>query len=529
MMTMNLIASRENSAQPTAWDTSKGRTIPRRDSSPRPSSSFGGASVNTEPPITLSPGQAAAVDLIQSGANVFLSGMAGTGKSTALLQYIGQAFRRVDVCATTGIAALNLQDQFRKNAGVGIPAYTIYRWSGMALGPAPGQRFEDYLNFLCNGHYGRMPISRIAAFSRVKAAECLVIDEISMLPGRIIDYLDFHCRALRGVERPFGGIQVVAVGDFLQLPPVAKNGKYDWAFASQAWRDASFCNAYLTEIHRQKEPPFTEALNSFREGQISKSVADTLSSRVKMFVDRSVVRLMTHNAQVDKWNDYNIGEIEKPEVVFEAIKNGPEAETDFLIKNMITPEVLTLKEGARVMVTSNLIIRGGKFFDRFDEESYKEWQSCGNQSQFDIVNGQCGKVTGFGNDSVFVLIDGSQDSIEICRNTWVFDPSRDGKKELIINCLEKNQIDSLEEEPIRVLRCGWVEQIPLRPAYALTIHKSQGLTLNSAHIDIRAAREPGQAYVALSRLRSLSGLYLKDWIKGVHVSEAAINFYKNLQ
>jgi ATP-dependent exoDNAse (exonuclease V) alpha subunit len=387
----------------------------------------------------------------------------------------------------------------------------------MALGPAPGQRFEEYLNLLRIN----MPMSRIAAFARVGAAECLVIDEISMLPGRIIDYLDFHCREIRNSNRPFGGIQIVAVGDFLQLPPVAKNGKYDWAFASEAWRGAGFKNAYLTQIHRQKEPEFTEALNSFREGCISNAVANTLASRVKMFVDRSVVRLMTHNAQVDKWNDYNIGEIEKPEIVFEAIKDGTESETAFLIKNMITPEVLTLKEGARVMVTSNLLIRGGKFFDRFDENSYKEWKRSGNEYQFDVVNGQCGKVTGFGNDSVFVLIDGSKNSIEICRNTWVFDPSRDSKKEIIINGLGENQI--------RLLRCGSVRQIPLRPAYALTIHKSQGLTLNSAHIDIRAAREPGQAYVALSRLRELRGLYLKDWIKGVHVSEAAINFYKNLQ
>lgn len=483
MMTMNLIASQENSALPTGWDTSKGRMIPRRDSSPRPSTSFGGASVNTEPPITLSPGQAAAVDLIQSGANVFLSGMAGTGKSTALIQYIGQASRRVDVCATTGIAALNLQDQFRKNAGVGIPAYTIYRWAGIALGPAPGQSFEDYFAFL--SRYP-MPFSRTAAFARVRAAVCLVIDEISMLPGRIIDYLDFHCRSIRKVDRPFGGIQIVAVGDFLQLPPVAKDGKYDWAFASQAWRDASFCNAYLTQIHRQKEPLFTEALNNFREGRISKAVADTLSSRVKMFVDRRVVRLMTHNAQVDKWNAYQIGEIDSPEVSYEADFTGAEHEADFLAKNSITPTHLTIKRGARVMATCNMEVQ--------DEEDKTQKHT--------VVNGLCGTVQDMEPESVWVAFDNGE-TVNIPKRSSQFDPQRE---------------DS-----------ATMTQIPLRPAYALTIHKSQGLTLNSAHIDIRAAREPGQAYVALSRLRSLSGLYLKDWIKGVHVSEAAINFYKNLK
>ena len=379
----------------------------------------------------------------------------------------------MDVCATTGIAALNLQDQFRKNAGVGIAAHTIYRWSGMALGPAPGQRFENYLAFL---RKNPMPFSRHSAFSRVKAAECLIIDEISMLPGRIIDYLDFHCRSIRKVDRPFGGIQLVAVGDFLQLPPVAKDGKYDWAFASQAWRDASFCNAYLTEIHRQKEPLFTEALNNFREGRISKAVADTLCSRVKMFVDRRVVRLMTHNAQVDKWNAYQIGDIESPELSYEAEFTGAEHEADFLAKNSITPTHLTIKRGARVMATCNM--------------------------SYTVVNGLCGTVKDMEPESVWVAFDNGE-TVNIPKRSSQFDPQRE---------------DS-----------ATMTQIPLRPAYALTIHKSQGLTLNSGHIDIRAAREPGQAYVALSRLRELRGLYLKDWIKGVHVSEAAINFYKNLK
>ena len=436
-----------------------------------------------ERPITLSPGQSAAVDLIQSGANVFLSGMAGTGKSTALLQYIGQAFRRVDVCATTGIAALNLQDQFRKNAGMGIAAHTIYRWAGIGLGPALGQKFEDYLAFLQSKP---MPFYRLAAFSRLRSAECLVIDEISMLPGRILDYIDFHCRAIRKVDQPFGGIQLVAVGDFLQLPPVAKDGKYDWAFASQAWRNAGFLNCYLTEGQRQKDPLFYEALNNFREGRINKSVADALASRVRMFVDRKVTRLMTHNAQVDKWNASQIAEIESPEVNYGAEFTGPQHEADFLAKNSITPTRLTIKQGARVMATCNMEVQDEK------DKTQKHM----------VVNGLRGTVKDMNAESVWVAFENGE-TVNIPKRSSQFDPQRE---------------DS-----------ATMTQIPLRPAYALTIHKSQGLTLNSAHIDIRAAREPGQAYVALSRLRELGGLYLKEWIKGVQVSEAAINFYKNLK
>lgn len=413
---------------------------------------------------------------MQGGRNVFLSGMAGTGKSTTLLDFIGQSFRPVDACATTGIAALNLQDQFRRRAGISLAAHTIYRWAGIQLGPAPGQKFSDYWDFLNH----RPPLSRVAAFRRVARCEALVIDEISMLPGRILDYLDYHFQQIRGSLAPFGGIQLIAVGDFLQLPPVAKGGAYDWAFMSRSWNRAGFQNAYLTTIHRQDEPIFIEALNNFREGRVSRAVADTLSRRVKRFVDRKVIRLMTHNAQVNKWNEYQIGDIEGREREYHANFEGPEHETEFIAKNSITPVSLTLKVGARVMVTSNL---------------------TGETGDLIAVNGQCGEVVEMLDEYVVVALDGAA-TVIIPKRTWTYDPQRD---------------DS-----------GRMTQIPLRPAYALTIHKSQGLTLDQAHIDIRAAREPGQAYVALSRLRSLEGLFLKEWIKGVHVSEAAINFYKTL-
>lgn len=413
---------------------------------------------------------------MQQGGNVFLSGMAGTGKSTTLLEFIGQAFRRVDVCATTGIAALNLQEQFRRRAGIGLPAHTIYRWAGIGLGPSPGQSHENFWDFL--NRYP-MPRSRVSAFRRIVKCETLIIDEISMLPGKILNYLDFHFKAIRGSRLPFGGIQLIAVGDFLQLPPVAKNGIYDWAFASKAWESANLEMAYLTTIHRQDEPDFVAALNAFREGKISRGVATVLAARVKMFVDRKIPRLMTHNSQVDKWNNYQIGEIDGTEHIFDAKFSGSEFEAEFLKKNSITPEKLVLKIGARVMITANL--------------------TAPETGDLVAVNGQCGSVTEFGSDEILIRLDGGR-IISIGRHEWTFDPQRDDSASMM--------------------------QFPLRPAYALTIHKSQGLTLDCAHIDIRAAREPGQAYVALSRLRSLSGLYLKEWIAGVHVSEAAINFYR---
>jgi len=468
----NLTASLATLEPPTTWAGLTDQTYKKSQTS-RPLSTS-----STPPSKTFRPdaGQQRAIDLMQGGGNVFLTGMAGTGKSATLIAFIGQAYQRVDVCATTGIAALNLQDQFREKAGMGLPAHTIYRWAGIALGPAPGQSFEHYFAFLSNN----MSRSRGNAFRRVQYAECLVIDEVSMLPGRLLDYLDFHFRKIRSSEMPFGGIQMVLVGDFLQLPPVSKTGLYDWAFLSKSWHGGGFRNAYLTNIHRQDEPIFIEALNNFREGRISQAVADVLASRVKMFTDRKIIRLMTHNVQVDKWNEYQIGEIEGPETIFNATFSGAEHETDFLRKNSITPHILKLKAGARVMVTANII---------------------NEHSELAAVNGQLGAVTDWNERCVEVALDNGTE-IMLEPRKWTFDPQREDSASM--------------------------EQIPLRPAYAMTIHKSQGLTLDSAVIDIRAAREPGQAYVALSRLKSLAGLYLKEWIKGIHVSPEAIGFYRAL-
>jgi ATP-dependent DNA helicase PIF1 len=420
--------------------------------------------------------QQRAVELMQGGGNVFLSGMAGTGKSTTLLAFIGSSFRPVEACATTGIAALNLQEQFRQRAGTILPAHTIYRWAGIMTGPAPGQNNEAFWQFLTKQP---IPRSRQAAFGRILKAETLVIDEISMLPGKVLDYLNFHFQRIRESKQPFGGIQIIAVGDFHQLPPVTKNGRYDWAFQSEAWARGNFRMAYLSKIHRQDQPEFIAALNSFRTGHICQRTADVLAGRVKRFVDRKVPRLMTHNAQVNKWNAYQIGELDGQEQIFEAKLEGPEWETDFLVKNLVTPATLTLRIGARVMVTANIT----------NQET----------GQLAAVNGQCGTVREMDECTVGVALD-TGDWLRLEPRPWSYDPQRN---------------DS-----------GTFTQIPLRPAYALTIHKSQGLTLDSAHIDIRAAREPGQAYVALSRLRSLEGLFLKDWIKGVHVSDAASKFYE---
>jgi len=411
---------------------------------------------------------------MQSGRSVFLTGMAGTGKSSTLCQYLAQAFSEVSVTATTGIAALNLQDQYRSAARIGLPAFTIYRWAGIFTGPLPYQSIEEFARFL----FASEARNVINARKRIEKARVLVIDEISMLPGRTLDFLDFYFRSVRKKDTPFGGIQMIFVGDFLQLPPVSKTGRYDWAFQSRSWNELHPLPIYLKNIHRQDEPLFVEALNNFREGRISQSVANTLAARVNMFTPRKVPRLFTHNAQVDKWNHVQISDLEGDAETFTATYEGSPSDIEFLKKNSITPHELTIKRGARIMVTANISDDTGDLV---------------------AVNGQLGTVR----ETFPLIVDlDNGHPLRVEKRQWSLDP----------------------QNP----KSATMTQVPLKPAYAISIHKSQGLTLPCAHIDIRAAREPGQAYVALSRLKSLSGLYLKEWIKGVHVSPAAINFYKNL-
>ena len=394
--------------------------------------------------------------LVAAGENVFLTGAGGTGKTTLTRRMIARDPDRFAVTASTGIAALN--------AG----GFTLHRWSGMMLGPRDGQSNDSYLTDLINDP--RRSVRK--GFERIRSCQSLVIDEISMLNGRTLDFLDFMCRQLRQSDTPFGGIQVIATGDFLQLPPVNKTCNYDWAFQSRAWQEANFRTVHLTEVKRQDDVEFVRSLSEFRFGVIGTTSANLLRPRIARFPDADLTRLFTHNVQVDKWNAYRLGEIDAEPTVFDAELTGPESQQQFLEKNLLTPRELVLKPTARVMFTVN-------------------------SSEGGFVNGQTGVVADLGSRRIIVESNGRLITVEPF--TWNFD-SKDKTS-------------------------ATFTQFPLRLSSAVTVHKAQGLTLDSAYIDVRAAREPGQAYVALSRVRTLSGLHLKSWFSGIYVSNAAVAFY----
>jgi ATP-dependent DNA helicase PIF1 len=396
-----------------------------------------------------------------AGGNVFLTGQAGTGKSTLLKRYLEEAVKlgkRVAVTAPTGIAALN------------IGGTTVHRWSGMMLGPQNGETIEQAVARLRDGH------GFFKAQIRVGAADVLVIDEVSMLSGGHMDFLDRWLRELRGVSgEPFGGIQLIALGDFLQLPPVRidMSQPYDWSFRAPAWERADFKAIRLTTVRRQDEPLFVGALGGFRLGSMTMRDAELLKARVVLFPKANIPRLFTHNAQVDKWNAYRLDALEGQERAYKADTCGVSQSLEFYTKNLLTPSLLVLKPGAAVMFTANDATEG--FF-----------------------NGQQGVVVEMADNRIAVEANGRRYDVERREWTW-----QDGEVSF--------------------------SQFPLRLAYALTIHKAQGMTLDSAYVDIRAAREPGQAYVALSRVRTLAGLHLKEWPKGWFVSDEAIEFERRAE
>jgi ATP-dependent DNA helicase PIF1 len=439
------------------------------------------------------------------GDNCFLTGAGGTGKSTQLREFIRAceagsdlpvgsgvspqflppatpqkhagltplAQRRVSVTAPTGVAALN------------IGGMTIHRFCGMLIGPAVGQSNEEYFAQLERDRRR----SILAGFNRVRRCEVLVIDEVSMLPGRQLEFVEFLFRRLRGRDEPFGGCQVIATGDFLQLPPVrtlqsatnSETERYDWAFQSPAWMGASFRTFLLEKVRRQDEATFVRALADFRVGRVWGDSARILQSRVRSNPPSTMPRLFTHNVQVDKWNVFQLSELPGEESVLQAEQSGPDLQREFLTRNLLTPATLHLKRGALVMFTVN--------------------KNEPNRSEPLFVNGQIGTVVDVGPGEVLVQTRTGA-VIRVERFTWRY----------------------AQDDP----ESASFSQFPLRLAWAMTIHKAQGLTLDSAYLDIRAAREPGQAYVAVSRVRSLAGLNFKEWFKGVHVSPEAIEFYRTV-
>lgn len=389
--------------------------------------------------------QETALKILQTGANVFLTGEPGSGKTYTVNQYVAW-LRAHDIepaiTASTGIAAAH------------IGGMTIHSWSGIGIRTLLSESDLDTIS------------SNERVVKRITRARILIIDEVSMLSAGTFDMVDLVCREVRQRDEPFGGLQVVLVGDFFQLPPVSnrKNEKElaQFAFNAHAWQDLKPVACYLSEQYRQDDEIFLQFLSTVRAGSVDETAHDLLTSRkVEAAQDLGdITRLYAHNVDVDRVNDGRLAALEGRVQQFMMTSYGADALTSTLKRGCLSPEVLSLKIGARVIFTKNN--PNGSF-----------------------VNGTQGVIEKFGGNGMPIVLTVSGRRIAVEVMEWAI---TDGTRVL-----------------------ARISQVPLRLAWAITIHKSQGMTLDAAVIDLSQAFEYGQGYVALSRVRTLAGLNLLGW------------------
>lgn len=405
--------------------------------------------------------QRLAFEMVKSKKNVFITGGGGVGKSF-LIDVLSAHFKKMVVLAPTGIAALNVSGE------------TVHSFFKISFGKSSHTLDLSFMAKLRRGDK-----------KRLSSADIILIDEVSMCRCDIIDIIDQKLRIATGNNKPFGGKQIVFVGDFAQIEPVAKQGEeikalqmlYGnnfYAFNSNAWKELKPIPLVLTEPVRHNEIEFIQALRNIRMGVKLKEAVDFLNQRVSSDYTMDDVRLVTTNSQCDRYNEDRYEHLDGEEVVYNASITG-------LYKERPSPEELFLKVGARVIFTAN------------------------SKEEGLYVNGDIGEVIKLETDSIQVKLDrGSVISVQKYKfESIAYEPSK-----TISGMLEKVTI-------------GTYEQMPLKLAYGLTVHKSQGATLDRCVVDFsNGTFAYGQCYVALSRVRTLAGLFL---VRPLRISDIKVN------
>ncbi|MEK7065079.1 MAG: PIF1 family DEAD/DEAH box helicase [Patescibacteria group bacterium] len=399
--------------------------------------------------------QAQALAILKTGMNVFLTGEPGAGKTHTINEYAAYLrSREIEpaVTASTGIAATH------------IGGMTIHSWSGIGIKNKLDKR--DIHNINVNKYVTK----------RVQPAKVLIIDEVSMLSPNTLVMVDTVCRAIKQNPKPFGGLQVIFVGDFFQLPPIVKKDYNEseqtefleepnarFSFDSPAWARAKPIVCYLTEQYRQDDDIFLDLLSSIRHNVFNDSHLVHLAARKveRDSAPENAPKLFSHNVDVDSVNEAMLEKLPNQRRTFKSSSQGHHALVAILQKGCLSPETLYLKIDAAVMFTKN------------------------NQRE-GFVNGTLGKVLGFDADSGLPIVQ-----------------TRGGGK------IEVKKMDWTIEEHGEIR--AQISQLPLRLAWAITVHKSQGMSLDEAVVDLSQVFEFGQGYVALSRVRRLSGLHLLGW------------------
>ena len=394
-----------------------------------------------------------------TGRSIFLTGKAGTGKTTFLKTVVGRSSKRSIVVAPTGVAAIN--------AG----GMTIHSFFQLPFSPfVPNAQIKSKFDF---GKEKRRIIASL---------DLLIIDEISMVRSDLLDAIDSVLRRFRDRYKPFGGVQLLMIGDLQQLTPVVTpedeamlKPYYDtpYFFGSKALQQIEYVTIQLERVYRQEDSAFLDVLNHIREAHPSARDIAMLNARCQpAFIPKpgeGYIRLTTHNHLADSYNEGELSKLPGHSYTFRA-----QIEGNFPEYSYPTSEVLTLKEGAQVMFVKNDPTGSHRYF-----------------------NGRIGEIVEIGDSRICVLCPGDAEAIEVEPLEW-----------------ENTQYQlNPDTREIETKVQGKFRQLPLRLAWAITIHKSQGLTFDRAIIDANLSFAPGQVYVALSRCRTLEGMVLSTPIE----------------
>lgn len=391
--------------------------------------------------------------------NVFVSGPAGSGKTTIINKFIAHIEENTDanvaLTASTGIAA-NL-----------IGGRTIHSWAGLGVSTEPFDK-DDISPFAW------------ARAKEMRSADVLIIDEISMLPAYLFTKLDETLKYFRRSKKPFGGLQVILMGDFLQLPPVNRDNSIDASFAitTKSWNDLDLSYCYMDKTHRATDPRLSEILVKISHDKVDSKVREMIQTRLRVSTDskKTYTTLFTRNKNVDKYNLEKQNENRNKLIHFHSISEGKGKDVDKLHKNNAIPHTLSLKVDDIVILTANIT----------DHDDF-------------YPNGSVGRIVSINKASVSVRFnDGTTYTV--------------GRKSYYLEEEFKMTVATQEgEKQIRQKRTlASVEQVPLKLGYAITVHKSQGQTFDGVIVDLSNCFTAGLGYVALSRVRSLDDLVIFD-------------------